>query len=100
MTRYSASAILSLIKHKKRLRKTKMKNHQRTLYRALSVVVLAVTLVAQVFPASNVYATQITNRSLTLQAGAVDGGAKPGGVVTHDFKFRLPSACNYWINKI
>lgn len=68
-----------------------MKNHQRTLYRALSVVVLAVTLVAQVFPASNVYATQITDRSLTLQAGATDGGAKPGGVVTHAFKFKIPS---------
>ena len=70
-----------------------MKNHQRTLYKAFSIVVLAVTLVAQVFPVSNVSALtqQITVRSLTLQAGATDGGSKPGGVVTHNFKFKVPT---------
>ena len=38
------------------------------------------------------YAAQITNRSLTLQAGATDGGSKPSGVVNHLFGFTLPTA--------
>lgn len=33
---------------------------------------------------------QITNRSLTLQDGATDGGSKPLGVVKHQFTFTLP----------
>ena len=41
-------------------------------------------------PAQQAAAAQITNRSLTLQAGATDGGSKPGGVVYHLFSFRLP----------
>ncbi len=36
-------------------------------------------------------AAQITNRSITLQAGATDGGSKPGGVVNHFFQFTIPS---------
>ena len=40
---------------------------------------------------SNVSAAQITSRSLTLQAGASDGGSKPGGVVKHLFSFTLPT---------
>lgn len=39
---------------------------------------------------SAAHATQITNRSLTLQPGATDGGSKPGGVVNHFFQFTLP----------
>lgn len=35
-------------------------------------------------------AAQITNRSLTLQAGVTDGGAKPSGVVNHFFAFTVP----------
>lgn len=35
-------------------------------------------------------AAQITSRSLTLQAGATDGGSTPGGVVNHFFTFTLP----------
>jgi hypothetical protein len=59
----------------------------------LSIVLVAATIVSavQVRPA---YAAQITNRSLTLQAGASDGGAKPGGVVNHLFNFNLPSSTN------
>lgn len=34
----------------------------------------------------------ITNRSLTLEAGATDGGSLPGGVVKHKFDFTLGSA--------
>ena len=36
-------------------------------------------------------AAQITIRSLTLQAGASDGGSKPLGVVNHLFTFTLPN---------
>lgn len=36
-------------------------------------------------------AGQITVRSLTLQAGASDGGSKPGGVVNHLFTFTVPN---------
>jgi hypothetical protein len=39
-------------------------------------------------------ASQITVRSLTLEAGATDGGSKPGGVVKHLFQFTLPTSGN------
>jgi len=39
-------------------------------------------------------AAQITSRSLTLQAGATDGGSKPGGVVNHLFSFSIPSTAS------
>ena len=41
-----------------------------------------------------VSAAQITNRSLTLQAGASDGGSKPGGVVDHLFSFNAIANTN------
>ncbi len=44
------------------------------------------------FPMGVVDAAQIVTRSLTLQAGASDGGSKPGGVVNHFFTFTLPTA--------
>jgi hypothetical protein len=69
-----------------------MKNHQRTLYKALSIAVVAVTLVAQVFPAVSVHAAdQITDRSLTLIGVGNSGGSKPGGVVNHEFTFTVPT---------
>lgn len=43
------------------------------------------------FASRSASAAQITNRSLTLQAGATDGGSKPNGVVNHLFTFSLPS---------
>lgn len=47
---------------------------------------------AVIFNTNNVNAAQITNRSLTLQAGAGgDGGSLPGGEVNHIFKFDVPS---------
>lgn len=62
------------------------------LFRALGLYTLATILVTfavfQPVPAS---AAQILDRSLTLMAGAVDGGAKPGGVVNHKFTFTLPA---------
>jgi len=39
-------------------------------------------------------AAQITNRSLTLQAGATEGGSKAGAVVNHLFAFTLPGGSN------
>jgi hypothetical protein len=57
-----------------------------------SAVVLMAGIVLQVFPTRTVEAAQITNRSLTLQAGGGgDGGSKPGGTVNHLFTFTLPT---------
>ena len=52
------------------------------------------------FSLSSVSAAQITSRSLTLQAGASDGGSKPGGVVNHLFTFTVPSVGNANIGSI
>lgn len=71
-----------------------MKKQNKFLTRSLSVAVLAATLVAQLFPLSTAYATQINTRSLTLQAGATDGGSKAGGVVNHLFAFTVPGGGN------
>jgi filamentous hemagglutinin len=43
---------------------------------------------------NNASAAQITSRSLTLQAGATDGGSMPGGVVNHLFGFTVPTTGN------
>jgi hypothetical protein len=39
-------------------------------------------------------AATLTSRSLTLQAGATDGGSKPGGVVNHLFSFTVATTGN------
>lgn len=61
-------------------------------------VFLAALLVAAsiipMFRSETAAAAQITNRSLTLQAGASDGGSKPGGVVNHLFTYTLPGGSN------
>lgn len=58
-----------------------------------AVFVLALALVLQAaFVPSVSAASQILNRSLTLQAGATDGGSLPSGVVKHYFQFTLPTA--------
>lgn len=54
-------------------------------------MVLVLGTIASFFPSKPASAAQITNRSLTLMAGATDGGSKPGGVVRHHFNFTLPS---------
>lgn len=56
----------------------------------LSLTALVGALVLPVFMPGTAYAAQITSRSLTLQAGASDGGSKPGGVVNHFFQFTVP----------
>ena len=61
-----------------------------------SLLALALTgaLFVQAFVPSLAFAAQITNRSLTLVAGATDGGSKPGGVVNHKFDFTVPGGSN------
>lgn len=53
--------------------------------------VLVFASVSSAFTSQRASAAQITNRSLTLQAGATDGGSKPGGVVKHHLSFTLPN---------
>lgn len=62
--------------------------------------VLLVAAVTSVYSAPQAYAAQITTRSLTLVAGATDGGSKPGGVVNHAFTFTVPSVGNANIGSI
>ncbi len=62
----------------------------------LKIAVLCAALTASAitatYPARHAYAAQITTRSLTLQAGATDGGSKPGGSVSHLFTMTIPSS--------
>ncbi|HVU59384.1 MAG TPA: hypothetical protein VHC98_00910 [Candidatus Saccharimonadales bacterium] len=53
---------------------------------------LAIGLISMVLPANEALAADLTSRSLTLQAGATDGGSQPGGVVNHLFSFTIPTA--------
>jgi hypothetical protein len=57
----------------------------------LTGVLLVVGMLAVAAIPRQAAAAQITARSLTLQAGATDGGSKPSGVVKHLFSFTLPS---------
>jgi hypothetical protein len=57
-----------------------------------SALLFGATLSLQVFLPGTALAApaqQITNRSLTLEPGATDGGSLPGGTVNHLFKFTL-----------
>lgn len=69
-----------------------MKKQKTSLRLVVGITTLVSALVIQALPFSTVSAAQITNRSLTLQAGTTDGGSKPGGVVNHFFNFTLPTA--------
>lgn len=64
-----------------------MKTHHKSFTRIFSAFILVAAILVQTFQASTVSAAQITNRKLTLQAGATDGGSKPGGTVNHRFDF-------------
>ena len=68
-----------------------MKNHHIKLPRILVAILFLAATVLQVIPQQTVNAAQITNRRLTLQAGAIDGGSMPEGVVNHFFEFTIPS---------
>lgn len=64
--------------------------------RAWFGVVVTVLLVFIISTASlrTASAAQITVRSLTLQAGATDGGSQPSGVVNHLFTFTIPTTAS------
>lgn len=63
----------------------------KSLFSVFAVFVIALALTLQTLFVPNVSAAQITNRSLTLQAGPSDGGSKPGGKVNHLFQFTVPT---------
>ncbi|HET7320137.1 MAG TPA: hypothetical protein VFI84_00955, partial [Candidatus Saccharimonadales bacterium] len=65
---------------------------KRTILGLLGVTAFLAALLLQVLPPQQASAAQITARSLTLQAGATDGGSKASGVVRHLFSFSLPSS--------
>ena len=64
------------------------------LFRTISLTVIACSIAFATFSTPAAYAAQITLRSLTLQAGASDGGSKPGGIVNHQFAFTIPTSGN------
>ena len=64
-------------------------NHHTTFVRVSGAFILVAALLVQTFQATSVSAAQITNRKLTLEAGATDGGSKPGGIVKHKFDFTV-----------
>jgi hypothetical protein len=68
----------------------KTQNKKQRLSRILYVAVIVAAMVLQLVPSNFASAAQITVRSLTLQAGATDGGSMPGGVVDHYFEFTVP----------
>lgn len=55
---------------------------------------LLAAVVLQSLPQPTVHAAAIYNRSMTLIAGALDGGSKSGGTVTHKFDFTVPAGGN------
>jgi len=57
----------------------------------VSIFVLLAAVVSQALMTNIAYAAQITDRKLTLVAGASDGGSKPGGVVNHLYNFTVPN---------
>lgn len=64
----------------------------KSAFSVFAVFVIALALTLQAFFSPSVFATQITTRKLTLQAGSGgDGGSKPGGVVNHLFEFTVPT---------
>lgn len=65
---------------------------RKTVFGLFGAVALLTGIVIQAVPPQTAYAAQITNRSLTLQPGTVDGGSKPGGVVNHLFTFTPPTS--------
>ncbi|MGH7197056.1 MAG: hypothetical protein ACREGJ_04830 [Candidatus Saccharimonadales bacterium] len=67
-----------------------MKKQRKSLLRVFSAAILVAAVLVQALSPTMASAAQITTRSLTLQAGATDGGSKPGGVVNHSFQFTLP----------
>lgn len=68
-----------------------MKIKTKSISSLLVIAVLLLATVLQVLLPNAADAAQITSRKLTLQAGASDGGSKPGGNVNHLFEFTMPA---------
>lgn len=71
--------------------------HKKTLRQKLSLLGMAVLVVGSMAPSmllQDVHAGQIVNRSLTLIAGATDGGSAPSGTVNHLFEFDIVGGTN------
>jgi hypothetical protein len=60
----------------------------------LGALLLLGVMALGTFKGGHASAAQITNRKLTLEAGATDGGSKPSGVVKHLFTFDVVSTSN------
>lgn len=65
---------------------------KRVPFLATATSMVAITMVFSLLAGTAYASGQITNRSLTLQNGATDGGSKPSGVVKHLFTFTLPAS--------
>lgn len=70
------------------MKKTNLALHFR---RASILVAVAFAFFGTLLTSSQASAAQITNRSMTLQAGPTHGGSRPGGVVNHQFNFTIPT---------
>jgi len=75
-----------------------LKNTMRPL--SLIVAILMVGALSISIFSRNASADQINARSLTLQAGATDGGSKPGGTVNHYFQFSTNNTTSTTVGSI
>ncbi len=66
-------------------------DRRKTASGLFGVIALLTVLIIQSVPPDHAFAAQISNRSITLQPGASDGGSKPGGVVNHLLNFTVPT---------
>lgn len=60
----------------------------------IGVIAMMMSLTLFAVTPDHASAAQITTRRLTLQAGATDGGSKPGGTVHHYFEFKIASTAS------
>ena len=66
----------------------------RVYWALLGVALFLAIVVTSLMPPKPVSAAELTTRSLTLQAGATDGGSKAGGTVNHLYTFTIPTTGN------
>src|SRR5436305_1140364 len=64
---------------------------RRVSYLLMSLAIFVALLLPAIFSRKAFATGQIYARSLTLQAGATDGGSKASGVVNHFFSFTVPT---------
>lgn len=71
-----------------------MKSPHTSRKRIYAFMAITLTMLGQLLLPVSASAAQIVTRSVTLQAGATDGGSESGGVVNHLFTFTVPSVGN------